>query len=101
MADLTLVRKLPDDWGKGFAELYQRDGEYIVVSTVNLSTAGFDMAETAIIGMGAMLGGYATSGEETMAFRADAGGEVTDWGEIAMARGEGSRDDVLEDLRDA
>lgn len=33
-----------------------------------------------------------------MAFLADEGGEVTDWGGIATATGPGSRDRVLADL---
>jgi hypothetical protein len=81
---LELVREMkPWKAGQELA-LYRQGSEYMVVSTVNLSQA--------------FLGGYATAGEETMAFAADEQGEVTDWGELACANGEGSRADVIEQL---
>jgi hypothetical protein len=96
MAEVALVREL-QGW-KGFAELYTVDGDPVVVSTVSVGVS-VDPMGRAPIGLVGALADYATSGEETMAFAADADGEVTDWGELAAATGNGSRDVVLEDLR--
>lgn len=99
MADLHLVRELPK-W-RGFAELYTLDGDYIAVSTVDLSAALSDMdaADTFVVKTAELVLGEPTSGEETMAFRCDVDGEVVDWTEIEGRRGPGSRDDVIADLR--
>lgn len=83
--------------------LYRRGDEFIVVSTVADVKAGLDEASRAIIDLGGLMGAmtgrsFATDGEETMAFEADAWGEVTDWCEIAASRGRDSRDAVLQQL---
>lgn len=82
---------------RGFQELYQRGDEYIVVSTVG-EVAPNDPAAAALVGLVGALSDYATSGEETMAFPADADGQISSWGEIAVANGKGSRQAVLDQL---
>jgi hypothetical protein len=78
--------------------LYKRDGQHVVISTVGDLMAGLNTEQRAIISMGGILAGYATGGEETMAFHPTADGEITDWCEIAGARGPNSRNAVLSDL---
>ena len=97
MADVTKIKELPG-WGKGFAELYLVDGDYMVVSTIGNVGEGADVVEHSIIRMGHMLGGYAVSGEETMAFLCDEDGEVLDWTEQEASTGPGSRQEVIEAL---
>lgn len=98
MSPLELVRELESLRAGQSRTLYRRGDNYVVISTVASVSAGLDPAARAIIDMGALLGGYATSGEETMAFVADEHGEVLDWCEIASSTGNGSREDVLEQL---
>lgn len=79
--------------------LYKRGDEFIMVSTVgNVLPEGADIGSSAIVGLVGSLGGYATSGEETMAFVCDEDGEPTSWTEIAAANGPGSREDVLDQI---
>jgi hypothetical protein len=94
---LELVRAMEPWKADQTLELYRWKGDYIVISTVNLAAVR-DPASRAIVGIAGILGGYATDGEETMAFPADESGEVMDWGELACATGPGSRDDVIEQL---
>lgn len=96
---LEKVQEVQPD-AKGFMELYKWGDEFIVVSTVaEIHDSPQNMTEAAIVGMVGALGGYATTGEETMAFYADENGEVTDWTELAVANGDDSRERVLEMLR--
>jgi peptide subunit release factor 1 (eRF1) len=85
---LELVRAFEAIGPGQIRELYRRGDRYFVVSTVELTAAiapAFGLE-------------YADQGEETMAFHADADGNVTDWAEVAVARGAGSRQRVLEEL---
>lgn len=88
-------------------ELYRRDNHLVVVSTVaELRHEGDDWEAVhgnAVLDLCAAIAPafgaeYADSGEETMAFLADADGAVIDWGEIAVATGPGSRERVLQEL---
>jgi len=99
---LEFVHDLPEWEGRGIADLWKYDGDYVVISTIG-NFDGLSPAEDAIVGLAGFLGGYATSGEETMAFPANEQGEVTSWGEIAVANGENSRQAVIDQLsaRDA
>jgi hypothetical protein len=85
---------------RGYQELFKRGDAYIVVSTVD-DVAVSDPAGRAIQQLAGALGGYATDGEETMAFLADEDGNITDWAEIAVSVGPGSRQDVLDDLAES
>jgi hypothetical protein len=103
MSDLTFLRELPSLRTGQTRALYTRDDHHIIVSTVEDVSAGMNEAQRAIVSLGnlagALLGKHVHStGEETMAFLADENGEVLDWEEIAMATGDGSRDDVLAQL---
>lgn len=99
MADLKKVRDLPD-WGRagGVAELWMLDGDFIVISTVNISDSSYTADEQAMLVMGNLLSGYATSGEETIAFNSDEHGEVEDWGEVALVNGSDSRARLIAEL---
>lgn len=86
-------------------ELYRRGEQYLYVSTIGELSKGLDVAETAIVRTTELVAGmvgrnYPSSGEETMAFECDPSGEVINWGEVASARGSGSREQVLEQLRE-
>ena len=88
---------------RGFQELFQTDDGYIVVSTLGALGApdvaeGLDAGNKTIVELAGVFGGYATSGEETMVFPADAEGNITDWGEITKDVGTGSRERVLKEL---
>lgn len=98
---LELVRPLESFKPSQTRELYRRGDEYIVLSTVDLNLQGSGIGELVTRSRQLMGTGYdyPTSGEETMAFHSDEDGEVTDWSEIAVAKGDGSREAVLEQLR--
>lgn len=84
---------------KGFQELFRDGDKFVIVSTVGDIAKSFaSPSDKAIGNIANLIGGYATNGEETMAFPANESGEVTDWGEIAVATGEGSRQKVLQML---
>lgn len=98
MADVTKIEELVG-WGKGFAELYLVDVDYMVVSTIGeLAESPQNETERSIVFMTGILGGYAVEGEETMAFKCNEHGEVSDWGEVAVANGSGSRQKVIDEL---
>jgi hypothetical protein len=98
--DVIHVRTLDAREGQT-RDLYTVDGHYVVVSTVEDLADRFNEnpVNGMIGGLANSLGGYAVSGEETMAFPADETGEVVDWGEVAVANGDGSKEAVLEQLR--
>lgn len=81
MNEVKVVHQLPADWGNGDACLVALDmparTQYFVVSSVD-----------ALI-----------TGPETLAFRADADGEVSSWTEVAGGRGM-SREEVIDELRE-
>jgi hypothetical protein len=97
---LHLIRELESRYPEELEELYRRGSEYLVVWTVPEELADGSHDErgwwSAITD-----GGDAPAGDQTVCFRADADGTVTDWRPIARAIGPSGRDTVLAQLRDA
>jgi hypothetical protein len=79
---VEIIREL--DGFTGLACLVRRGEEFFVVSSIDgLPTARGQLPSS-----------------ETMAFRSDADGRVTDWGDVAGGRG-ATRADVIADLESA
>jgi hypothetical protein len=93
--ELTHIKDLEGHRPDQNPALYQYGDRHIVVSTVNLDV----VSGNPTMMMAGMLGGYETSGEETMAFYCDADGENWDFAEIAVENGEGSRERLIERLK--
>lgn len=74
---VEMVRQMPRDWGRGDAVLVRDGSDHYIVSSVDAPFSGF----------------------ETLVFRADDNGEVTDWCEVAGGRGM-SREEAIADLED-
>lgn len=73
--EVEFVKELPD-WGKGDACLVRKGDAYFVVSSAHVPFSGF----------------------ETLAFPANADGEIEDWLEAAGWRG-ATRQEVIEEIQ--
>jgi precorrin-6B methylase 2 len=98
MSDLTLIRVLPSRLPGQVRELYRLQGEYVVISTVDLG-AGLSPEALEFARLASIIVGIACEGEETMAFACDENGESLCLTPIEIARGEGSRAIVLARLQ--
>ena len=99
--NLELVRAIDGTRRGQLVELWRYGDEHLLISTVDLTEQQQDFNEWdhLSMNMGAAFGGYATNGEETMAFPCDENGEAEELSEIAGALGDGSRQRVIDHLR--
>jgi hypothetical protein len=97
MAAVTKIKDLTPNRDDQTVALYSWGGRHIVVSTVDLDAVSASPA----VQMAAVLGGYATGGEETMAFYCDENGENWDYAEIVVMNGADSRERAFAALEEA